>query len=223
MNIRLTTVIIIVSMALCNCTTEKHLSTEAAVIHLPACDDHDSAIISVSIDGGESPYIIQVISGNDNTLLFSLNTDDQSIDIPIKDKDLIDYKITIKSSDFQETTNVVQLLPQGKSSLGHRVVIESATGMSPVYNTPVSLYKASQHKMSLVQTAITDSEGLFNFSNLSAGNYYLEVILDDKYNDYKLEAYDKLGRSLVEYGASHTNLMPITCDEALELELMFKK
>ena len=223
MYIRLTTVIFLAATVLSSCSKTEILSSTIIVADHISCNEDDPVVVDINIIGGEGPYIIQVYSILDNEMIYVVNSDRQENEVMIQEKGLVDYKVMIKSADFQEYEAIFQIFPEGKSSLGHRVLIEGKHGMRPVTDMPVSLYLTQSGGALLVETILTDHNGQFSFSDLASGTYSLEVILENKYDEYKLEAFDQNGRSLVDRGSSMTNLIPIACDEVMQLELMFKK
>lgn len=221
MDLRLTTLILVAILAFTSCSKDQDLTSETTIIHHPSCDVNDAAVLAIAVDGGESPYIIQVRSLADNKLIYTENTTDKNLELSIPGLNMIDYAVTIKSSDFQETTEEFSIFPEGKSSIGHRVMIEGIDGMRALKNRPISLYLSQKDGVSLLHTTMTDEEGYFLFSDLSSGFYMLEMTLPEKYSDLKLEAYTQDGASIIQRGSSQTELVPLACEEMLELDLYF--
>ena len=221
MEIRLTTLLLVFILALSSCGKDQDLTSETTILHHPSCDVSDAALIAINIEGGASPYIVQVRSLFDNKIIYTDNTNEQDLEISIPGMGMIEYSVTIKSSDFQETSEALNVYPEGPSSIGHRVMIEGVDGMRALKQTPISLYLSQQDGVSLMHTIMTDDDGYFQFSDLSSGLYMLEMKLPEKYADLQLQAFTQDGASIIQKGSSHTDLIPLACEEMMELDLYF--
>lgn len=219
----MTTWILLSTFFLYNCTTQNDLATEATIIQQPNCDTGDNAVILVDIETGEAPYIIQVVRASDNQIVYSNNVDDNSLEISLSKPLDIDYKIIVKSSNFQVSNMPITILPIGHSELKTQVLIEGTDGLVPFPDVVVDLYVNDYRSVVKFSSLKTDRNGNVSFGDLPSGTYMLDLITSDKYINFELESYDQDGLSIIEEGTSSSVNLPLVCDTNMNLELVFRK
>lgn len=206
------------TLTIISCTSSLDLESSVSVIDHSTCAPGDAALIKLVATGGTTPYVYTLWDLTDNSMIVSEKTDEGVVIVGKKDLRSIDYKFVLTDSEGQTIEKEFQVTPVGASTIASQLTMEKDDIIIQPENIEIQLMLLGDDVVQ--KTTYTDSEGMYSFSDLAAGNYTLEVVLHEKYDDFILVPRNANTKLRVEPGTHYTRPFALACNENFEAGLV---
>jgi len=209
----------IAALTLVSCSSTIELDSQVTVLDHSSCDSEEGVLIKLEATGGTAPYVYTLWDQSDNSQIHSIKSDENVVIVGKKDLLSIDYKYVVTDSDGVQLEVAFKITPAGSSIITSQLTMQNDQQTILPEGIEVQLMKIGAEGTG-IETTYTDSEGKYLFRDLKAGNYSLEVILNDKYDDYILLPKNTNTKLRVERGTHNTLPFSLACNENFEADLL---
>ena len=206
------------ALTIMSCSSTLDLVTNVTVIDHSSCEPDAAALIKLEATGGATPYVYTLWDIVNNEMILSEKTDEGVIMVGKKDLRSIDYRFVLTDYDGNRIEEDFQIKPEGSSEISSQLIMENEQYSVTPENIEIQLMKVGSE--SVLETTYTDSEGRYAFRELPAGNYTIEVILHEKYDDFILMPKNPDTRIRIQHGTHITRPFALACNENFEANLI---
>lgn len=209
---------LILALTIMSCSSSLDLVTKVTVLDHSSCEPSAAALIKLEATGGATPYVYTLWDVANDEMIVSEKTDEGVVMVGKKDLRSVDYRFILTDYDGNKIEEDFQVKPEGSSEISSQLTMENEDISFTPENIEIQLIKLGSE--TVLETVYTDDQGRYTFTDLAAGNYTLEVMLHDKYDDFLLMPKNPDTRIRIEHGSHITRPFTLACNENFEADLL---
>lgn len=210
----------VAALSLASCSSDTmELESQVTVLDHSECDSDEGALIKLEAIGGTAPYVFTIWDQTDYSQIHSFKSEENVVIVGKKDLRSIDYTYILTDSDGVQLEENFKVIPQGSSNIKSQLIMQNAAMTQLPENIEIQLIKASTEGV-IIESTFTDSEGRYQFMDLTPGKYTLEVFLKEKYDDYVLLSNNENSKLRIEPGKHITRPFSLACSESFSPDLV---
>ena len=208
----------VVALTLFSCSSnDLMLITQVSVLEHASCESGDAAMVKLEANGGAAPYVYTIWDVAENTMILSEKSEENTVIFSENDLLSIDYRFVLTDSDGNRIEKDFQIETQGRSVISSQLTMKNEVQTIFPENIEIQL---AQINTDVVISTYTDHEGRYSFEDLPGGNYTLEVMLHEKYDDYLLSSANDNSRVRIERGTHITRPFLLACNDSFRADFI---